>query len=552
MSQAVAPILLWKQPEEQMERLHVNQVRDIVYRLRQGETERQIALDLRVSRHTVARYRELANGAGYLDTARALPTDRELLVALGPVKPPPRSESTVTPYREVVERLLSEGVEQTAILARLREGHGYTGSYSSIRRFVGHLSPKSPEAFVRVQTPPGEEAQVDFGSVNPLYDPIRHLKRPAYLFVMTLSFSRHQYAELVFDQRIPTWIACHRHAFEWFSGLPKRVVLDNLKAAVISASLDEPVLGEAYRRMAQHYGCLVSPNRPRTPEHKGKVESGVHYAERNFLAGQHFPDVEVANQRLRVWVLEVAGTRQHGTTSQAPLKLFLEREKAALLPLPAEPFSLVDIRQVKVHRDCHVTISGSFYSVPFKHIGEELQAQIGERTVELYQGVELVTTHPRAKERGEWQTRMEHYPPEKAVYLERTPERCREIARGIGPETAKVVDALLDERPLDRLRAAQRLLKLEEEFGGARLEAACRRALHYGDPRYRRIREILNAGLDREPIPPEPLPFPRPLTSDTARQYAFARRPEEFLGTGDTGRGGEVGESAEMAAEAGG
>jgi transposase len=401
-----------------------------------------------------------------------------LLATLGPVKPPPRSESTVSPFREVVERLLSEGVEQAAILARLREGHGYTGSYSSIRRFVGHLSPKSPEVFVRVQTSPGEEAQVDFGSVKPLYDPIRHLKRPAYLFVMTLSFSRHQYAELVFDQRIPTWIACHRHAFEWFGGVPKRVVLDNLKAAVISASLDEPVLGEAYRRMAQHYGCLVSPNRPRTPEHKGKVESGVHYAERNFLAGQHFPDVEVANQRLRVWVIEVAGTRQHGTTGQAPLKLFLEREKAALLPLPAEPFSLVDIRQVKVHRPPeadHVTISGSFYSVPFKHVGEELQAQIGERTVELYSGVELVTTHPRAKERGEWQTRLEHYPPEKAAYLERTPERCREIARGIGPETAKVVDALLDERPLDRLRAAQRLLKLEEEFGSERLEVRLRR-----------------------------------------------------------------------------
>ena len=213
-------------------------------------------------------------------------------------------------------------------------------------------------------------------------------------------------------------------------------------------------------------------------ESKGKVESGIHYAERNFLAGQHFPDVEVANQRLRVWVVEVAGTRQHGTTGQAPLKLFLEREKAALLPLPAEPFSLVDIRQVKVHRPPqadHVTISGSFYSVPFKHVGEELQAQIGERTVELYSGVELVTMHPRAKERGEWQTRLEHYPPEKAAYLERTPERCREIARGIGPETAKVVDALLDERPLDRLRAAQRLLKLEEEFGGERLEVRLRR-----------------------------------------------------------------------------
>jgi transposase len=564
MSQAVAAILLRDQPEEQMERLHVNQVRDIVYRLRQGESEREIALDLRVSRHTVAKYRELAMAAGYLDEARALPAGKELLASLGPVTPPPKTESTVAPYREVVEGLLSEGAEMTAILARLREGHGYTGSYSSIRRFVSQVCPTKPEVFIRVQTPPGEEAQVDFGSVKPLYDPVRHLTRPAFLFVMTLSFSRHQYAELVFDQRIPTWIACHRHAFEWFGGLPKRVVLDNLKAAVISASLDEPVLGEAYRRMAQHYGCLVSPNRPRTPEHKGKVESGVHYAERNFIAGSRFPDIDVANQRLRVWVVEVAGARRHGTTGQAPLKLFNEREKATLLPLPSEPFSLVDIRQVKVHRDCHVTIEGSFYSVPHAHVGEGLQAHIGERTVELYAGVELVRTHPRAKQKGEWHTCLDDYPPEKAAYLERTPERCRVIAGEIGPETTRVVGFLLGERPLDQLRAVQRLLKLEEKVGRDRLEAACRRALHFGDARYRRVRDILNAGLDQEPILPEPVPFPRLTSAESAgsgtagngRQYTFARRPEEFLGRGlgagvGTAVGDDVSESTHSVVEAG-
>jgi len=544
-----------------MERLHVNQIRDIVYRLRQGESERQIALDLRVSRHTVARYREVAEGAGYLDVSRALPSDRELLSSLGPAKAPPRTESTVAPYREVVEQLLSEGVEMAAILARLRESHGYTGSYSSIRRFVSQIRPSKPEVFARVQSAPGEEAQVDFTNVRPLYDPIRHVKRPAYLFVMTLSFSRHQYDELVFDQKIPTWIACHRHAFEWFGGVPKRVVLDNLKAAVITASLDDPVLGEAYRRMAQHYGFLVNPNRPRTPEHKGKVESGVHYTDRNFLAGQSFPDIEVANQRLRVWVVEVAGTRRHGTTGQAPLALFNEREKASLLPLPPEPFNLVEIRQVKLHRDCHVTIDGSFYSASYKRVGEELQAHIGERTVELYAGVELLRTHLRAKEKGEWHTCLEDYPPEKAAYLERTPERCRGIARGIGPETARVVDCLLDERPLDQLRAVQRLLKLEEKVGRDRLEAACRRALHFGDPRYRRVRDILNAGLDQEPLLPEPVPFARLTeacngTAGNARQYAFARRPEEFLGTGlgvgvGAGVGGDGSSCPHSAAEAG-
>ena len=128
-----------------MERLHVNHIRDIVYRLRQGESERQVALDLRVSRHTVAKYRELATAAGYLDLSLALPFDRELLALIGPAKTPPRPESTVTPYREVVDSLLGDGVETAAILTRLRDDHGYTGSYSSVRRFVSQIHPNKPE-----------------------------------------------------------------------------------------------------------------------------------------------------------------------------------------------------------------------------------------------------------------------------------------------------------------------------------------------------------------------------------------------------------------------
>ena len=514
-----------------MERLHVNQIRDIVYRLRQGESVRRISRDLGVSRQTVAKYHDLAAGAGYLDVKRALPTDRELLVLLGPAKAPPKGESTVAPYREVVEELLGAGVEMAAILGRLREHHGYRGSYSSIRRFVSQIQPKRPEVFVRVHAGPGEEAQVDFGNVKPLYDPTSGRKRNAYLFVMTLSHSRHQYDELVFDQKIPTWIVCHRHAFEALGGIPRRIVVDNLKAAVLKAALDDTVLGDAYRRMAQHYGFVVSPNRPGTPEHKGKVENGVHYTTRNFLAGQQFPDIEVANERLRVWVDTVAGTRLHGTTGQPPLKLFKEREQSALLSLPADPFVLVDIRQAKVHHDCHVTIDGSFYSVSWKRVGEEVQAHIGERVVELYAGVELLRTHLRAKQRGEWHTCEDDYPAEKAAYLQRTPERCRELARGIGSATARVVELLLEERPLDQLRAVQRLLRLQERVGTERLEAACRRALYYGDPRYRRVDDILRAGLDAEPTPPEAEIGAQSGSARSARVFVFARRPEEFFGS---------------------
>lgn len=519
-----------------MERLHVKQIRDIVYRLRQGQSERQIARDLGMSRVTIHKYYMMALREGYMDNEEELPTDRDLVAKLGPSIAPPWMESTVAPHGEVVEKLLSEGVEMVAILARLREDHGYRGSYSSVRRFVAKLRPPKVEVRVRVHARPGEEAQVDFGSVGTLVDPATGKARTAYVFVMTLAFSRHQYAELVFDQKVATWIACHRHAFESFGGIPQRVVLDNLRAAIIEANLHDPILGEAYRRMAQHYGFVVSPNRPRTPEHKGKVESGVHYVQRNFMAGQQFADIAVANERLKVWVKEVAGARRHGTTGKAPLALFYEKEWEALAPLPAQPFSLCEVRRVKVHPDCHVVIDGSFYSVPYRHVGEKLEAYVGERVVEIFQGVELVTTHERAKHRGEWKTRNEHYPPEKAAYLERTPARCVEIARGIGPKALETVESLLAERPLDRLRSVQAILRLEESVGKDRLEAACARALHYGDGRYRRIKEILNAALDREPLPPELVPFATLQQRSEARQFAFARPVSEFFGTEEATR----------------
>lgn len=505
-----------------MDRLHMNYLRDLVHRVRSGESDRRIARDLGISRTTVRKYREWADAQGYLQLDRPIPDNATLAAALGPGPQPPRATSSVEPYREIVQRLLDQGVEMTAIFQRLQDDHSYTGSYSSVRRYVHRLRPSEPEAVVRVHTAPGEEAQVDFGSAGKLYDPSSGRVRTAYVFVATLCYSRHQYAELVFDQKVSTWNGLHRRAFESWGGVPKRVVPDNLKAAVAKVLVHDPVLGEAYRRMAQHYGFVISPTRPRSPRHKGKVESGVHYVKRNFMAGQEFLDILVANQRLKIWVHERAGTREHGTTHQAPLRLFNEYEQAALLPLPVEPFTLREIKLVKVHPDCHVTIDKSYYSVPYVYIGQTLDAYIGERVVEIYRGQDLVATHERSQEPGKWHTRLEHYPEHKAAYLQRTPDYCRLVAARLGPATSQVVETLLDDRPLYRLRSVQAILRLEETVGAQRLEAACARALYFDDPRYRRIKEILNAALDRQPLPEMAAPAP-------PRQHTFARSGAEFF-----------------------
>ena len=502
-----------------MERIHMNHLRDLIHRLRIGESERRIGLDMKISRQSVHKYHELAKQFGFLEKNTSLPDNETLQKALGPSPQPPRKVSSLEAYGEIVKTMRKQEVEMVAIWQRLRDNYGYSGSYSSVRRYVSHFEIEPNEAYTRVHTLPGEELQVDFGTVGKLFDPDSGQLRTAYVFVATLSYSRHQYAELVFDQKVVNWIRLHRRALEYFGGVPQRVVPDNLKAAVIKALIYDPILGEAYRQMALHYGFLISPTRPHTPRHKGKVENGVHYVKRNFIAGQEFADIHCANEHLNNWIRDIAGIRNHGTTHQTPLNLFNEVERDALQELPAEPFSLCEVRTAKVHPDCHIVVCGSYYSAPYTYVGEKLDVYVRDRVIELYQGQSLVATHVRCQSPGQWQTRLEHYPEHKAAYLQHTPDFCRLSAARLGPSTSKVVETMLSERPLDRLRSVQAILRLEETVGAKRLENACARVLYFGDLRYRRIKEILNAALDREalpttmtPTPSLPHTFTRPIT----------------------------------------
>ena len=506
-----------------MERMHMNHIRDIIHRLRQGQSERQISRDTRIARQTIHKYKQWAEARGYLSPDSPLPEHATLAAALGPVIPPPRPRSTLEPCRARIEKWHAAGVEMMAIWQRLQEEYHYPGSYSSVRRFCHRLNPTTPTAVVRVHTAPGEEMQVDFGYIGKIYDPRRGKMRKAYVFVATLSHSRHQYAEIVFDQKIATWLALHRRAFEYFGGVPRRVVPDNLKAAVSKALIIDPILAEAYRRFALHYNFLISPTRPRTPQHKGKVENGVHYVKRNFIAGRTFADIDAANARLKIWVKEIAGARIHGTTRQAPWQVFHTVERAQLQPLPEKPFHLLAIKPVKVHRDCHITLDGNYYSAPHRYLGRRLDAHIHEKMIYLYDGTELVTSHLRSFGAGHWRTRLDDYPPEKAAYLKRTPPKCRENAKNIGPATAQIINTLLDTRPLDRLRTAQNILRPAEKVGPKRLERACARAIYFDDIQYQRVKQILNAGLDDDPLPGEP-PVVEPV-----QPFQFARDAQEFF-----------------------
>ena len=512
-------------------------IRELILNLRAYSSDRSVSRATGVHRKTVKQYRWWAGQQGLLDGALPSLSELETLVRQTlSEKPPPQNQSSLEPYRELVSQLRKEGVEMTAILQRLQE-RGYRGSYSSVRRMVANLEQKQPDVVVRMECKPGEEAQADFGYAGLLWDPKTQKSRRAWAFVMTLSWSRHQYVEFVFDQTLPTWLLLHRHAFEWFGGVPERIVIDNLKAAIVTACFDDPVVQQAYRECAEHYGFLIAPCRVRTPQHKGKVENGVHFVKRNFLGGRTPTSLDQTNQDVRTWCNTTAGLRTHGTTREQPLTRFQVTEQSRLKALPIAPYDLAVWKEATVGADGHITFDNAYYSVPFRLArGTKVRVRGGTQSVAIFSTThELLTTHNRAVQAGERITHPDHLPPHKAAGLLLGREGCRTAAATVGNATRQLVEILLDDPAVDRLRTVGRLLRLGQRFGDERLEAACLRALQFDEPVYATVKRILVEGLERQPLSEPlvtsiPIDPPERVAAAQSTAPAFMRSASELLG----------------------
>ena len=499
-------------------------VREILNQLRAGASNRQISRDMGIARQTVKRYRQWAEVHDLLAGEMPdLETLRSLLAETLPEKSAPQNISSVESYRAIVEQMVKAEVETAAIWERLKE-RGFMGAYASVYRFVRTIKPTHPKTTVRVERKPGEEAQVDFGYAGLMLDPASGKLRKTWAFVMTLSWSRHQYVEFVWDQSIATWLKLHVNAFAFFGGVPERIVPDNLKAAILKACWDEPQAQTSYRECAAHYGFRIAPCRVRTPEHKGKVEQGgVHYVKRNFLGGREPTSLSQANRDVQTWCKQTAGQRIHGTVKEKPIERFEVIEKSRLKPLPTTSYDQAIWKQAKLHRDCYVVFEGSYYSAPFRLVSQTLWICAGTRQVRLYNTkYELVATHERAAKLGERHTHPDHLPPEKLPGLLLDRESCWQEACAIGPGVQQVIETILSDPVMERLPSAGRLLRLRTRFGDERLEAACQRALAFGDPGYKTVKRILAQGLEQEPVP-----VPMELPSVTT----FARRTDELVGS---------------------
>ena len=476
-------------------KIEMHHYRQALMRMRQGDSDREIAKSGLMGRRTAAALRALAGVRGWLDTASPLPEDAIIADALAAPKRASTTISRLEPRREQIAAWLGQGVSGVVIHTALKREHGYTGSYSAVRRMLATIKREMPPAAtVRLVFGPGEAAQVDFGAGPMLLHPAGEMRR-TWAFVMTLCFSRHQYVEFVWDQTVATWLGCHRRAFEWFGAVPARLVIDNAKCAITKACAHDPQTQRSYADCAEGYGFKIDPCPPHDPQKKGIVESGVKYLKGNFLPLRQFRDLVDLNDQAKRWVLEEAGVRRHGTTGEAPLARF-ELERAVLRPLPAIAPDLGVWSQATVHRDCHVQFERAFYSVPWRLVGQRLWLKASDGMVTLYDEFRVVAAHSRAMRPGERRTVRDHLPPNAQTFFAPDRDWCAAQAQTIGPACAELIRTLLADRIAERLRAAQAILALRKQFPPVRIEAACVRALAHESPFYRTVKTILAGGHD--------------------------------------------------------
>ncbi len=514
----------------------MHRLQEMVRLHRMGKSSREIARQLRMGRDTIRCYLRALKSSGHLEGApEELPEIADLRVVVSEHAPPKEAapaSSSIERWEETIVRMRRDkNAGPTAIhdWLRLHEPE-YEGSLSAVKRLCARLrreeGPKATDVAIPVETEPGEIAQVDFVYAGKRYDPERGILRKTWLFVMSLGFSRHMFCELVFDQKIETWVRLHAQAFEYFGGVPRVIVPDNLKAAVIRAAFGidgEPVLNRTYRELARHFGFQIDPTPPRSPQKKGKVERDGGYVKGNFLKTCDSVDIHADRKALRRWLDEIAAKRRHGTTGRPPVELFEELEHAALLPLPRARWELVVWKHATLHRDSHVQIDGAFYSAPWRFLHQKLWVRCTAHSVSIQGEDELLWRHGRVA-RGKRSTVEAHLPEHRRDLRHRSRAHWIAKATAIGPEVVQLAEAIFDaDDVLHQLRKVQGVVTLLGGFPRLRARRAAKRALHFGCLDYRGVKNILTKAIENEPLPEER------QERAWASGSRFARRPTETL-----------------------
>jgi transposase len=395
---------------------------------------------------------------------------------------------------------------------------------------------KTLEVTLRQEHRAGEKLFVDWaGQTVAIQNPATGEQAPAQIFIACLGASSYTYAEARISQTLPDWIGAHVKAFAFFGGVPEILVPDNLKTGVSSACRYEPALNPTYQDLAAHYGIAVIPARPNHPRDKAKVEAAVGFAERFILAAlrnRTFFSLAELNQAIAE-KLEELNSRKFQKLDTSRRELFEQLDKPALKPLPEHPYEYAQWKKATVNIDYHIEIERHYYSVPYQLVRKQVDVRITAQTVEVLFKNRRVASHTRSSKKGGYSTVTEHMPERHKKYLEWTPARLIRWAGETGPNTQRLVTAILSSKvhPQQGYRSCLGIMRLAKRYGTTRLEAACCRALLIQSYSYRSIESILNNHLDQqELVTLPPRATPQPVTHENIRGRHYYQPQDQAEG----------------------
>lgn len=481
---------------------------------RRGWSHRRIGRELGIDRETVARH--LRGSAADSNAAIAPTGSAAVESASNAAIAPPGSlgwnadgpaggneargvgrPSDCAPYRALIVAANEQGLSAQRIYQDLVAEHGFTGSYYSVRRFLRRFTGRVPPPFRRLECEPGEECQVDFGRGAPIVMPDGR-RRLTHVFRVVLSHSRKAYSEAIPRQTTEAFIRALENAFAHFGGVPRRVVLDNFKAAVKQADWFDPELNPKVQEFARHYGTIFWPTKPYMPRHKGKVERGVGYVKNNALKGRTFISLDEQNRFLQEWEQTVADTRIHGTTRRQVGPYFIAVEKPALLPLPMARFPCFQEGRRVVNRDGHIEVERAYYSVPPEYLTRRVWARWDGRLVRVFnERREPIAVHVQ-HEPGRFSTQSTHIVNEKISGIERGAAWILGRIRLVGPHCTHWAEGCLQVRGVEGVRVLQGLLSLTHRHEVDAIERACEIAQSYGAYRLRIVRRLIDRDAPKQ------------------------------------------------------